>query len=88
VDLRESLGAEALVHFRMDAPPVLTEDTVELVKDREDVEDVDEVIDESASPFVAKIDARADARLGQTIPLVVDTSRLHVFDPKDGRAIA
>ena len=88
VELRESLGAEALVHFRMDAPPVLTEDTVELVKDREDVEDVDEVIDESASPFVAKIDARADARLGQTIPLVVDTSRLHVFDPKDGRAIA
>jgi multiple sugar transport system ATP-binding protein len=88
VDLRESLGAEALVHFRMDAPPVLTEDTVELVKDREDVENVDEVIDESASPFVAKIDARADARLGQTIPLVVDTSRLHVFDPKDGRAIA
>ena len=88
VDLRESLGAEALVHFRMDAPPVLTEDTVELVKDREDVEDVSEVIDESGSPFVAKIDARADARLGQTIPLVVDTSRLHVFDPKDGRAIA
>jgi multiple sugar transport system ATP-binding protein len=88
VDLRESLGAEALVHFRMDAPPVLTEDTVELVKDREDVEDVDEVIDEGASPFVAKIDSRADARLGQTIPLVVDTSRLHFFDPKDGRAIA
>ena len=76
------------MHFRMDAPPVLTEDTVELVKDREDVEDVSEVIDESGSPFVAKIDARADARLGQTIPLVVDTSRLHVFDPKDGRAIA
>ena len=88
VDLRESLGAEALVHFRVDAPPALTEDAVELVKDRADVEDVDEVIDQGASPFVAKIDSRADARLGQTIPLVVDTSRLHVFDPKDGRAIA
>jgi multiple sugar transport system ATP-binding protein len=88
VDLRESLGAEALVHFKMDAPPVLTEDTVELVKDREDVEGADATIDEDGLPFVAKIDSRADARLGETIPLVVDTSRLHVFDPKDGRAIA
>jgi multiple sugar transport system ATP-binding protein len=87
VDLRESLGSEALVHFRVDAPPVVTEDTVELVKDREDTDDIDEVIEEHASVFVAKIDPRADARLGQTVPLVVDTSRLHVFDPKDGRAI-
>ena len=76
------------MHFRMDAPPVLTEDTLELVKDREDVDDVDEVIAKGAAPFVAKIDSRAEARLGQTIPLVVDTSRLHVFDRKDGRAIA
>ena len=88
VDLRESLGSEALVHFRVDAPPVVTEDTVELVKDREDTDEIDEVIEEHASVFVAKIDPRADARLGQTIPLVVDTSRLHMFDPKDGRAIA
>jgi multiple sugar transport system ATP-binding protein len=88
VDLRESLGSEALVHFRVDAPPVVTEDTVELVKDREDTDEIDEVIEEQASVFVAKVDPRADARLGQTVPLVVDTSRLHVFDPKDGRAIA
>ena len=88
VDLRESLGSEALVHFRVDAPPVVTEDTVELVKDLEETEDVDEVIEERASTFVAKIDPRAEARIGQSVPLVVDTSRLHVFDLKDGRAIA
>jgi multiple sugar transport system ATP-binding protein len=88
VDLRESLGSEALVHFKVDAPPVLTEDAVELVKDREDVDEIDEAIEARASVFVAKIDARADARSGETVPLVVDTSRLHVFDPKDGRAIA
>jgi multiple sugar transport system ATP-binding protein len=88
VDLRESLGSEALVHFKVDAPPVLTEDAVELVKDREDVDEIDEAIEARDSVFVAKIDSRADARSGQTVPLVVDTSRLHVFDPKDGRAIA
>jgi multiple sugar transport system ATP-binding protein len=88
VDLRESLGSEALVHFSVDAPPVLTEDTVELVKDREDTDEIDEVVEKRMSTFVAKIDPRADARLGQTIPLIVDTSRLHVFDADDGRAVA
>jgi multiple sugar transport system ATP-binding protein len=88
VDLRESLGSEALVHFRVDAPPVLTEDTVELAKDLEETEDVAEALDARTSTFVAKIDPRAEARIGQAIPLVVDTSRLHVFDPRDGRTIA
>jgi multiple sugar transport system ATP-binding protein len=88
VDLRESLGSEALVHFTVDAPPVITEDTVELVKDLEETDDVDEVIEARGSAFVAKIDPRAEARIGQSVPLVVDTSRLHVFDLKDGRAIA
>jgi hypothetical protein len=27
-------------------------------------------------------------RLGETSPLVVDTSELHLFDPSDGTAIA
>jgi multiple sugar transport system ATP-binding protein len=87
IELRESLGSEALVHFRMDAPPVVTEDTVELVRDREDAEDVTDVIEDRTSNFVAKIDPRAEVGLGERVPLVVDTSRLHVFDPDDGRAV-
>jgi multiple sugar transport system ATP-binding protein len=86
-DLRESLGSEALVHFHIDAPPVLTEDTVDLVRDREETEDVDGVIDERTATFVAKVDPRADIRIGAPVPLVVDTSRLHAFDPQTGRAI-
>jgi multiple sugar transport system ATP-binding protein len=87
VDLVESLGSEALVHFGLDAPPVITEDTVELVRDREDAEDVDDVIDDRSTTFVAKIDPRAHVGLGDRVPLVVDTARLHVFDPADGRWI-
>jgi multiple sugar transport system ATP-binding protein len=90
VELRESLGSEALVHFSMDADPVVTDDTKELVRDREDTEgDVDdEAVVEHVSSFVAKVDPKADVRAGETVPLVVDTSAIHLFDPADGSAIA
>ena len=87
VELREALGAEALVHFTLDAPPVVTDDTRELVQDAEDTEDVDELIERRASAFVARIDPKVDVPLGETVPLVVDTTELHVFDPDDGRAL-
>jgi multiple sugar transport system ATP-binding protein len=88
IELVESLGSEALVHFTIDAPPVVTEDTVELVRDLEETEDVDEVLGgDRSTTFVAKIDPRAQLGIGDAAPLVVDTSRLHVFDPDDGRAL-
>jgi multiple sugar transport system ATP-binding protein len=88
IDLREALGAEALVHFSLDAPPVVTDDTRELVRDAEDTDEVDEIIEQRASAFVARINPKVDVQLGETAPLVVDTSELHVFDPDDGRALA
>jgi multiple sugar transport system ATP-binding protein len=88
VELREALGAEALVHFSLDAPPVVTDDTRELVQDAEDTEDLDdEAIEQRASAFVARTDPKVEVSLGETVPLVVDTTELHVFDPDDGRAL-
>ena len=87
IDLREALGAEALVHFSLDAPPVVTDDTKELVQAQEDVEEVDEVIEQRVSTFVARIDPTVDVQIGETVPLVVDTGKLHAFDPDDGRAL-
>jgi len=87
IDLRESLGSEVLVHFGVDAPPVLTEDTRELARDREQIEELEGRVEERVSTFVAKVDPRAEVRLGDVTQLVVDTSRVHLFDPDDGRRI-
>jgi multiple sugar transport system ATP-binding protein len=87
VELREALGAEALVHFSMDARTVDTDDTRELARDREAGADEDvEVV--PASSFVARVDPKAPVRVGERIPLVVDTSALYLFDPDDGTAVA
>ncbi|OFW78288.1 MAG: ABC transporter ATP-binding protein [Actinobacteria bacterium RBG_19FT_COMBO_70_19] len=87
IDLLESLGSEVLAHFAVDAPPVLTEDTRELARDREETDRLEGLVAERVSTFVAKIDPRAQVRLGDTVDLVVDTSRLHLFDPEDGSRI-
>ena len=87
VDLVESLGSEILLHFDVDAPPVLTEDTRELARDREETDKLEGLVEERVSTFVAKTDPRAQARLGDTVDLVIDTARLHLFDPADGSRI-
>jgi multiple sugar transport system ATP-binding protein len=87
IDLREALGSEVLVHFNVDAPPVLTEDTRELARDREATEELEDRIENRVCAFLAKIDPRAEAQVGDTVQLVVDTSRLHLFDPDDGTSI-
>jgi multiple sugar transport system ATP-binding protein len=85
VDLRESLGSEVLVHFSVDAPPVLTEDTRELSRDL-DAQAVITAHDER-STFVARLDPRTDAQERKEIDLVVDTGRLHLFDLETGQGI-
>jgi multiple sugar transport system ATP-binding protein len=86
VDLREALGSEVLVHFSIDAPPVLTEDTRELARDAGAAE-LDEDAHEGRSTFVARLSPRSEARLRDQIELVVDTSRMHFFDPDTGQGI-
>jgi multiple sugar transport system ATP-binding protein len=86
IELREALGSDVLVHFTVDAPPVLTEDTRELARDREAADQLeDRAVD--VSTFVARLDPRAEVRVGDTVALVVDTTRVHLFDPEDGRGI-
>ncbi|RMH75841.1 MAG: sn-glycerol-3-phosphate ABC transporter ATP-binding protein UgpC [Actinomyces sp.] len=77
VELVEALGAEILVHFSLDAVPVDAGDP-----------DAQQVTAAGVSSHaVGRFNPRSPARLGEDIEVVVDTARLHVFDPETGLAI-
>jgi multiple sugar transport system ATP-binding protein len=89
VDLREALGSQIVIHFTVNAPMVLTEDTKELAHDvgAEALEELQAKADQSTSKFVAQLDPRTAVREGDKMELVVDTARLHFFDPETGLGI-
>jgi multiple sugar transport system ATP-binding protein len=89
VHLREALGADVDIHFEIEAPEVLTEDTKELAGDvgQEALQAVEERAAAGHSTFVARLNPRTGAEQGKPIELVVDVTRLHFFDPKTGQGI-
>ncbi|HZA60972.1 MAG TPA: sn-glycerol-3-phosphate ABC transporter ATP-binding protein UgpC [Actinomycetota bacterium] len=89
VELREALGSEILIHFIVEAPIVLTEDTRELAQDvgAEALEDLEERAREAKTNVVAQLSPRTETEEGRRIELVVDTGRMHFFDPETGLGI-
>jgi len=89
VMLREALGADVLVHFKIKAPPVMTEDVKELAGDVgvEALAAVEQEARAGESTFLARLNPRTEAREGEAIELVVDVHRLHFFDPETGLGV-
>jgi multiple sugar transport system ATP-binding protein len=89
VELRESLGSEVYVHFTIAAATVVTEDTREVAADLGDeaVGDLERSAAANRTSWVARLDARAAAREGDTLELAVDPRGLHFFDPETGRRV-
>ena len=75
VDLSEALGSEILVHFSLDAPLVMTEDTRELARDAgaDTLRPVGE--EASGSVFVARLSPHTRAREKQDL-VALDRIRL------------
>jgi multiple sugar transport system ATP-binding protein len=89
VDLRESLGSEVIAHFSIGARPAITDDVKELAVDVgvEALQTVQEHAERGRANVVARLNPRTHAQKGDTIELVIDTSRLHFFDADNGSGI-
>ncbi|GIH93561.1 ABC transporter ATP-binding protein [Planobispora siamensis] len=84
VTMTEALGSEIVVHFVLDAPKVVTEDTKALEKD---AHSSDVALHDRGTRFRASFGPRSRVRNGDEIEVVVDTERVHFFDPETGAAI-
>ena len=89
VELREALGSDVVVHFEIDAPHAITEDVRELAADvgKEMVEKVEQSAEGGRSTVLARLNPRTQVTKGSMVELVVDTRRLHFFNPDDGSGI-
>ena len=74
--LREALGSEVLVHFSI-AKRSSGADASEFI----------ESLGDEGTIFVARVHPQTKAREGEPLRLVVNTRRLHFFDPETGLAI-
>ena len=89
VELREDMGAEAFLHFWVEAPPALTDDTRELASEfgSEKLEELREQASERRSRFVVRASPESRSTAGADVRIHVDTRKLHFFDPETGEAI-
>lgn len=91
VSVAETLGAETIVHFAVDAPAVRTKDTLELAADLERGGDPSQYLQlfggGERADFTARLNPRTSAREGEAVKLVVDVDRLYLFDPDTGESI-
>ncbi|MBB6170757.1 multiple sugar transport system ATP-binding protein [Nocardiopsis mwathae] len=93
-DLVEAMGSDVLVHFPVDADPVVTEDTRELARDA-GADDAVTALSAAARDtgpekgivLVGRFSPRTHVFEGQTITVAVDTDRLQFFDPVSGTSI-
>jgi multiple sugar transport system ATP-binding protein len=86
VSLVEALGAQIVVHFEIDAPKVVTEDTKLLEKDAH-TDEAPTHAEVQGTRFVASFAPRSRVKVGDQVEVVVDTERMHFFDPETGAAI-
>ncbi len=79
-EVTEVLGSETFVHYQVDVPPVVTPDIEELLADSgADVASLGDT-----SKFTSRISSDVPVGIGDSVELVVDSAKLHFFDPGSG----
>jgi multiple sugar transport system ATP-binding protein len=88
VELVENLPPEKLVHLRVDAPPVVTDATVEIAQDIDAAAAEDLKSTGKGSVAHARLTGASTVREGARAEFAVPPSALHFFDLATGQAIA
>ncbi|MFA9433032.1 TOBE domain-containing protein, partial [Egicoccus sp. AB-alg2] len=86
VTLVEMLGAEMLVHFRTDSPPIVSDDMREAIDDEEAFEDLKRQAETGGQTFTARAEPGNPPKVGSQIEIGFKTEHLHFFDPENGHA--
>jgi multiple sugar transport system ATP-binding protein len=89
VELTEALGSELMVHFKVNAPPAVTEDVKELAADvgEDAVAELEEASEGQQTTLVGRFGVESRVRDGDSAEVAVDTRALHFFDPETGDGI-
>jgi multiple sugar transport system ATP-binding protein len=83
VDVLEELGSDSHLFFQLGVEPIVVEEA------RSDDEDDDGQLLAGGDRgfFAARVDARTQAKVGETITLSVDPARLYFFSPETGETL-
>jgi multiple sugar transport system ATP-binding protein len=84
VKLVEMLGAEMLVHFQTDSPPIVSEDMREAIDDEEAFEELQRQAASGGQEFVARFQPGSPPKTDSQIEVGVKTEHLHFFDAESG----
>ena len=87
VSLVEMLGAEMLVHFHTDSPPIVSEDMKAAIDDDEAFEELQRKAASGGQEFTARFDPGNPPKVDAQIDVGVRTDELHFFDPESGVAL-
>src|SRR3954469_9734904 len=83
VDVLEELGSDSHLFFAVDAEQIVIDDALS-----DDPDDETSILAEEKdrSLMIARVDARTSARVGSTVRLAVDPTRLYFFSPSTGES--
>jgi len=84
VEVLEELGSDAHIFFPVDAEQIVIEDAL---SDEAEGESSLLAAERDRTLLTARVDARTSARVGGTVRLAVDPSRLYYFSPETGESL-
>jgi multiple sugar transport system ATP-binding protein len=87
VTVRQDFGSDSEILFAVDARPVHRDDVSSALAGG-DVAEVDLVRGRDVPMFAARVNAKSAARVGQSVRMAIDPTRLYLFDRDSGSLIA